>query len=165
MNIVVIGHKQHGKGTFAQIAQDKFGLSQNGTSKFAATFMFERMKDEFGYTTPQACHADRGNHRALWYQGLFEYNTPNPCQLIEDILAEHDIAEGLRHKDEYLPLRASGKVDLFIWIDASERKPLESSASMTLTKEDADIIIDNNGSEADFEKKVRALFSLLVKPS
>jgi hypothetical protein len=163
MNIVVIGHKQHGKGTFADIAQARFGLTQNGTSRFAADFMFERMKKTYPYRTVEECHGDRDNHRPTWYQGLADYNTPNPYQLIQDILSTHDIAEGLRHRDEYTPLRASGLVDVFIWIDASERKPLESKDSMTLTRQDADIIIDNNGTEAEFEARVVAFLSMLKR--
>ncbi|MDS1821113.1 hypothetical protein QX249_10615 [Vibrio parahaemolyticus] len=55
--------------------------------------------------------------------------------------------------DEFMALKNGGLIDLIIWVDASERLPPESSNSMKLSKEDADIIISNNGNKAEFLKK------------
>lgn len=162
MKIVIIGHKNHGKGTFAHILRE-FGLTCMGTSQFATPFMLERLKDKVAYSTPAECYADRDRFRPEWYEGLREYNTPNPCQLIEDILAHNDAAEGLRHIDEYKPLRASGKVDLFIGIDASKRLPLESPKSMSLDVfKHADVILSNNDSQEQFEERARRFLTFLL---
>ncbi len=162
LKVLVIGHKQHGKGTFAKIATERFGIPSMGTSRFATLHMFNLMKDEHGYLTPEACYEDRGNHREFWFTELRRYNDINLSQLIEDIYLKHPIAEGLRNREEFEEVKRKKIVDLIVWIDAAERKPLEDAQSMELTRDDAHVIIDNNTTEAEFIERVVAFLTVLT---
>lgn len=162
MKLFVIGHKEHGKGHFCQIAQRIFGLSAMGTSVFNAQMMFNLMRDTHGYATIEECHADRKNHRKFWFDKIREFCGDTPHRVYQNIFADHDICEGARNRQEFNSGLKHGAVgDLIIWVDASERKPIEADDSMELTKEDAHIIITNNGTIEEFEAKViRLLLSL-----
>jgi hypothetical protein len=52
---------------------------------------------------------------------------------------------------------------LIIWVDASERLPLEHVSSFNIKKSDADIIIENNGTYDEFKEKVIRLGNTLIK--
>lgn len=52
--------------------------------------------------------------------------------------------------------------DLIIWVDASERLPLESPESFNIDKSCADIIIDNNGTYEEFKAKVFRLGKIIL---
>lgn len=164
MKLFVIGHKEHGKGQFCEIAQRIFGLTHMGTSAFNAQMMFNLMRDTHGYTTVEECHADRKNHRELWFTEIRNFCGEVPHRVYSNILAEHNICEGARNRQEFESGRLHNATgDLIIWIDASERMPLESSDSMELTKDDADIIIPNNGSKEAFEASVVRLLLALYR--
>jgi hypothetical protein len=155
MKMIILGHKEHGKTTFAKLAKKHFGIDTLGTSLYAAeAFMFERLKDKYGYTSVAECHADRVNHRQEWFEDILDYNTNELCRLIRESLEKVDMVEGVRARVELLDAKAKGLADLYVWIDASERKPAEDSNSSTVTKEDATVILSNNGSESEFEAKV-----------
>jgi len=146
MKLIIFGYAQHGKDTACLYLRDRYGLSFSASSMFACrAFLYEQIKDRFGYTSLKACFEDRGAHRQLWYEAIRDYNTPDRTRLGRGIFAEHQVYCGIRDRDEFEALRAAGAFDLAIWIDASQRKPPESSSSMKLTSDDADLVLDNNG--------------------
>jgi hypothetical protein len=53
--------------------------------------------------------------------------------------------------------------DLIIWVDASDRLPLEDASSFNISKSDADIIIDNNGTFEEFKDRVIRLGKVLTR--
>lgn len=146
MKLIIFGYAQHGKDTACEYLRDRYGLTFSASSMFACrTFLFDQLKDRFGYRSMKACFEDRGAHRQLWYEAIRDYNTPDRTRLGRGIFAEHDVYCGIRDREEFEALRAEGAFDLAIWIDASERRPPESSDSMKLTRDDADLVVDNNG--------------------
>jgi hypothetical protein len=160
--LVVIGHKSHGKGTFAAIAREEFGLTVQGTSLHTSLLMFNIMRDTHGYATVDECYQDRDNHRELWFDEIRRYCGNNPARVIETILSDNLICEGPRHRVEFEAAKQKhGLWDLVIFIDASKRLPLEPSSSMQLTREDADIVIENNEDTWAFQQRCRALLRLL----
>jgi hypothetical protein len=160
--LVVIGHKEHGKGTFAALAREEFGLTVQGTSTHMSLLMFELMRETHGYATPEACYLDRNNHRELWFDEIRRYCGNNPARVIETILTDHLICEGPRHRVEFEAAKQkTGLWDLVIFIDASKRLPLEPASSMQLTRDDADIILENNEDTWAFKQRCRALLRLL----
>lgn len=165
LNIMVMGHGRHGKGTFCQIAAKLFNLTSMGSSLYACnTFLFEQIRHQFGYATAEECFADRHRDdamRELWYKAIFGYNTPDRTRLGRGIFEIADIYDGVRDDQEFYALKDAGFIDLAIWIDASERMPLEPATSIKVTANDADIIITNNTTEAEFEAKVIRLLSTL----
>lgn len=160
-NLLIIGHKQHGKGTLAKLLKKHFDFSIKGTSIHNAEMMFSLMKDSHGYSTVDECYQDRGNHREYWFKKINDYCKDNLSRVIEEIFADNDGCEGIRNREEFECAKEKNLFDLIIWVDASKRKPLEPSTSMQLTADDAHLILDNNSTEEAFEEKALALFSFL----
>jgi len=104
------------------------------------------------YESPEKCFADRVNHRAEWYALISAYNKLDRSALTKQILRKYDMYVGMRSRAE---LRASAHMfDLIVWVDASNRLPPEKSASCTVSADDADVVIRNNGSLADLQTSV-----------
>jgi hypothetical protein len=162
MKILIIGNARHGKDTLAEIFRDEFGMSFISSSEMSNDlFMYDLLKDKFGYKTKEECLQDRVNHRELWYSKIVEYNTPNKSRLAEDIISVYDCYVGMRDDEEYYTCIDKGLFDIVIWVDASKRLPKEDNNSNKLSMEDADIIITNNYTKDDFIHKALALGRIL----
>jgi hypothetical protein len=157
--LCIIGQGRHGKDTVAEILRDQFGYSFLSSSEASAKiFLFDLLKGEFGYNTWQECFEDRHNHRDRWFTEISKYNTPNKSRLAKAIMEENDIYVGMRCKDELAACMEDGVFDLVIWVDASERVSYrEPESSCTVTKEQADLVIDNNGIELELYPYVSAV--------
>lgn len=157
--IFIIGHGRHGKDTVAEFLKERFDLHGTSSSEMAnELFMFDFMKDEFGYKTKAACYADRGNHRDLWYDKIVEYNTPDLSAMGKAISYDHEVYIGIRNKEELDACREEGLVDIVIGV-YDPRKSLEPKSSMTIDIfEESDIIIPNSGTLQDLENRVICLF-------
>lgn len=163
--ILIIGHGRHGKDELAETWAKYFDFTFSSSSRAAAElFLFDKLKSEYGYTTFEECYADRRNRRVEWADAITEFNTPDRTRLARHILTSNDAYVGMRKREELLACKESGLFDLIIWVDASERVPPESSGSMDVSQHDADIIIDNNGSLADFRKRAMRLGRYLFSP-
>jgi len=143
--LLVIGHGRHGKDTVSEILCNDFKLSFISSSMFACKkFIYDDLKNEYGYKSFEECYDDRHNHRSEWYQAIAEYCKDDPSQLGKDIFSEHDIYCGLRNVREFVAMKEQNVFDACIWVDRSEHLPSESNESMTLTSDMADYVIDNN---------------------
>lgn len=164
LKIMLMGEGDCGKGTLCKFVQKEYGITAKSSSEHACeVFMFDQLKDKYGYKTPQECHADRRNHRTEWYDGIYDFNKEKLTALGEDLYSKYDIYDGVRHKDEFAAMKAEGLFDIAIWIDASERTEGESESSMSVTIDMADIVILNNGTEEEYIPKIKALFDVLLK--
>lgn len=163
-NIIIFGHKQHGKDTACEYLEAKYGISFASSSHFACqTFLLEQMLAQgFQYETLEECFADRVNHRKYWYEAIRDYNTPDKTRLGSQLFNKHDIYCGIRDLEEFNALKAAGLVNLSIFIDASGRLEKEDAESMKLDIEDADIVITNNGTLEQFCEKLDRLFIRLL---
>lgn len=158
---LIIGSARHGKDTMAEILSEKYGLTfQSSSVRAAEIFLFSALKDKYGYKTFQECFEDRVNHRAEWKSLISDYNSIDRARLAKDILATSDIYVGMRDSDEIAECKNQHLFDLIIYVDASERLPMEGNDSNGISKDDADIIIENNGSLPEFVDKVYRLFDL-----
>ena len=105
--------------------------------------MFEKLKDKYNYKTPRDCFNSRHKKREEWYNSIKEYNTPDKSKLCRELLKEYDIYVGMRDDKEY---EASKHLfDHIFWIDASVRKPEDSTMKIEYSEDDH-ILIDNNDS-------------------
>lgn len=161
--LMVIGHARHGKDKICEFITKHYNLSYESSSRFAARkFIFDLIKDEYGYTSIDECVEDRVNHRKLWYDLISDYNRENPARLIEELYIENDIYCGLRSKREFHCARNQGVIDYTIWVDRSDHKPPEAKSSMNLEPWMADFVIDNNGTLAETEKRVTELIDYII---
>jgi hypothetical protein len=156
LKVLIIGHGRHGKDTVGDMLRARFGLRVASSSEFCAQkAIFPLVADL--YPDWQACYADRASHRDLWFHAIRAYNLRPGPMLCQQILEDHDVYTGMRSRAEFE--RARGFFDLVVWVDRSDHLPPEPVASMELTADDADWILDNNGDLAGLEAEITALFS------
>lgn len=160
--LLIIGHARHGKDTLAEILRDNFGLKFISSSQAAADiFIYDELKERYGYKTPEECYTDRSNHRAEWYDLICGYNKDDKARLAKGILELADCYVGMRDRGEIIECMRQGLFDLIIWVDASKRLPLEPADSFNIDQSCADIIIDNYGTREQFVEKVNRLGKIL----
>lgn len=163
MKILVIGHGRHGKDTVSEYLRDLYNLSFESSSRFCSKhFIFDNLKDKYGYKTEEDCYADRHNHRELWYNMICEYNLVDPARLGREIFMSHDVYCGLRNKKEFHAMKNTGVFDCAIWVDRSDHLSNESKNSMSLEPWMADYVIDNNGSLEELQRNTINLMDHLL---
>ena len=143
--LCIVGHCRHGKDSMAEI------------------FIYDVLKEKYGYKTPDECFEDRVNHRAEWHELICDYNIEDKSKLAKGILEHADCYVGMRDFKEIKECIKQNLFDLIIWVDASKRLPLESKESFNIDINDADIIIDNNGTFEEFKEKVIRLGNIIYK--
>jgi len=160
--LLVIGHGRHGKDTVCEILRDTYGYSFESSSQFCSKlFIYDQLKDKYGYDNEEQCYADRHNHRAEWYDAICDYNVPDAATLGREMFAAYDIYCGLRNKKEFHAMKNTGVFDYCIWVDRSDYLPPERRNSMSLEQWMADFTIDNNGSLDDLYFNVGELMSYI----
>lgn len=142
---LIIGHKRHGKDTFAEMLRDIHGLKFESSSMAAARiFIFDELKDKYGYGDINECFEDRVNHRAEWFDLITDYNKKDPARLAKIILNNSDCYVGMRSHVEIKECLDTGVIDFVIWVH-DERKPLEDSSSFDIDCNSLfDVKIHNN---------------------
>ncbi len=160
--LLIIGSARWGKDTFAEILRDDFGLNFISSSQAAADiFIYDALKDKYGYETPEQCFEDRMNHRQEWYEMICAYNKEDRARLAKGILKIADCYVGMRDRDEIDECMRQGLFDLIVWVDASGRLPLEDASSFNIDRSCADIVIENNGTFEEFKTKVHRIGNVL----
>ena len=160
MKIIITGHRQHGKNTICEMLPEEFS-AVSSSEKANELIVFDTLKDIYGYATPQECYDDRDNHRVEWFDIICGYNKDDLSRLGTIIFRECNVYNGIRNKLELDALRDKKEFDYLIWVDASARMPIETSDSMTVTKADADYILDNNSGKASLIYEVEAMMRWL----
>jgi dephospho-CoA kinase len=157
IRIMLVGEGTHGKDEVAKILVSEYGMKCESSSMFACKlFIFDALKDKYGYESVEACYEDRVNHRAEWFDLISEYNKDNPTRLAKGIFNSNDVYVGIRNKTEFEACRREGEFDYAIWVDAFERLGhTEGTDSNQITPDMADFNLDNNGTLEDLPKEVR----------
>jgi hypothetical protein len=162
--LLLVGNMRHGKDSFAEILNQEFGYTFESSSQAAANiFLYDLLKDKYNYQTPEECFEDRINHRQEWYEAICEYNKDDKAKLAKGILKRSDCYVGMRDWEEIDECKRQGLFDIIIWVDASERLPHEDASSFNITKDCADIIIENNTDFEAFRERVIRLGKLFLK--
>jgi hypothetical protein len=161
--LLVIGHGRHGKDTVGEILKNMYNFSFESSSRYCSKhFIFDKLKDKYGYLSEEECYLDRINHRTEWYTEIAEYNKIDPGKLGREIFQKHDVYCGLRRKKEFNALKNEKVFTYVIWVDRSEHLPLEPVDSMNLQEWMADFTIDNNGSIQDLHFNVAQLMRSII---
>lgn len=159
--VLLIGYGGHGKDTVASMMKS-WGFKVRGSSEWAnEKLVFPQLQTQYGYADSKACYEDRRNHREEWFSILAAYNSPDPSALARGILAEADVFNGMRRYEELAACAKAGLFDLIIWVDRSGFEPPESVDSCTVSRNHADVILDNNGSKDELQQKVDRLCRIL----
>jgi len=162
--LCIVGSARHGKDSMAEILEEHFELKFKSSSQAAAEiFIYDALKEKYGYSTPEECFEDRVNHRSEWYELICDYNIEDKAKLAKGILNYTDCYVGMRDSREIKECIKQNLFDLIVWVDASDRLPQEDKSSFNIDKSDADIIIENNGTYDEFKEKVIRLGKSLLK--
>jgi hypothetical protein len=155
---MIIGQARHGKDHAAEYLHKYFGMSYKGSSLLCAEiFIFDELKQKYGYENIDECFNDRHNHRKEWYELISEFNTPDLTSLASNIFDTQDCYVGIRRYNELKACQEKWPELLTVYIDRSKVLPEESSQSCTISKQQADIVIENNSTIKDFEDKLYRL--------
>lgn len=160
--LLIVGHKGHGKDTAAEYMRDAHGIPYQGSSLLCAPFVHDAMIT-LGHMYPNdtACYEDRDNHRPFWYQAIRLYNINDKTKVSAAIFDSCSIYAGIRDPEEYAATLL--KFDpIVIWIDASNRKPLESAESMKLTYGSPMLYINNNETKENLYKQLDNIANLVL---
>ena len=154
-HILILGHGESGKSTLAKIINNVTGLRGSASSMFMAAHVAK----ELGYSTAEEAWADRRSHRTEWKQAIIDYRKDDPARIARELYAYNEIYEGLRDRTEFEHARDEGLFDLVIYVDRGHWsfgnwvRDIPIDPSMDMGRDDADIIIENTGSEAEFVDK------------
>ena len=155
IKLLILAHMRWGKDSMAEILRDEFGMTFESSSQSASDiFLYDLMKDKYGYETSEECFEDRHNHRQEWYEAICEYNKDDKARLAKGIMERTNCYVGMRDRDEIKECIKQELFDLIVWVDASDRLPEEPATSFNIDKSCADIIIENNGTYEEFYEKV-----------
>jgi hypothetical protein len=160
--ILLIGHARHGKDTVAAMMKDIFGYEFESSSEAAAKiFLYEALKQKYGYKTYKECFEDRVNHRAEWHDAICEYNKDDKARLAKDILEFSNMYVGMRCPQELAECRRQKLFDYVIGV-YDPRKPLESASSFSIDLfEQSDFIIPNAEGLNELYNRVLGLAPIL----
>ena len=164
--LLILGTGRSGKDTLSEYLANKYSIPFKSSSEFMAHLFYPFLKDILGYTSPEECYEDRHSCRALWYELIKAYNRRDPTMLARKILEDNNIYCGMRSKVELEACKRANLFDLVIWVDASDRVTFkEDESSCDVSKEDADIVLTNNGTEQEFYRKIDRLMNAIgVQP-
>jgi hypothetical protein len=86
-----------------KFCRDRYGYTFESSSQFCSRlFIFDQLKDTYGYANEEQCYADRHNHRTEWYDAICAYNVPDAARLGRDIFDAYDIYCGLTQQKRIL---------------------------------------------------------------
>ena len=166
--LLILGYAESGKTLAATFLQDSFEGFRFKDSSLAAAeiFIYDALKDKYGYTDFNECYNDRKNRRKEWHDLITEYNKDDASRLAKDIMRENSCYVGMRSLREIEKCVEEKLFNAVIWIDASERIPDESIESCSIRLDDirsmVTMIIDNNGSEGDFLTTVGYMYQRIL---
>ena len=123
--LLIIGHARHGKDTVADLIADLMGLSFVSSSEFVGRKAIWPMWGKERYCSFDEMFEDRVNFRSVWHNLIAAYNTPDKSRTATEMLKDHSIYVGMRAIDELKACKEKNLFDHIIWVEASERHPLE----------------------------------------
>lgn len=132
MNLLIIGHARHGKTEAAKILTKEIGFRFKDSSQASAEiFLFDKLKDKYGYKNFNECFEDRVNHREEWFEEICKFNKDDPSRLAKAIMKSANIYCGMRSNREIIKC-IEDKVFDFILNIYNPRLPKESSESFDI---------------------------------
>ncbi|MEE8597955.1 MAG: hypothetical protein V3S69_00255 [Dehalococcoidales bacterium] len=136
---------------------------QSSSAAALVNYLLPTLKTLLGYENSVEAFEDRVNHRALWFELIKAINFNDPTTLGRKIFEDKDVYCGIRNITEYAAIRENIPDTLSIWVDASKRCEPEDDKSCTVTPDDMDIILDNNGTIDELKAQINDLVAALTE--
>lgn len=156
MKILVLGHAQHGKGTFCELLTQYHGLECISSSRAALPYIAPVLRANrpgYEHLTNEDLYLNRGRMRESWYEAIRLLNTPDKAALAKLICKDYDVYDGMRCVNEFVA--SAHLFDRIYWVDASRREPPDPT--LTIFYDRRMTRVDNNGTLEDLENYVREL--------
>lgn len=153
--LLIIGHAQHGKDTLAELLGVKYASSSQAALDIFLFDQINHLRGNMGmepYKTKVEAFEDRHQHRDMWHILISDYNKNDRARLAKKIMENNDCYVGMRCELELAECLRIGLFDEVIWVDASQRKPLEPETSMGISFNSTTMTyVNNNGTEQDLQ--------------
>jgi len=161
--LLIIGHMRHGKDTVAAMIEEYTGMSFKSSSEMAAEiFIYDELKDKYGYSTFMECFEDRMNHRAEWHNLICDYNILDKAKLAKEILKHNDMYVGMRSQAEIDKCIEDNVFDMIIGV-FDPNKPLEPKDSFDIDLFASSDIIIPTGDLDVVKRKVKKMCMYLLE--
>lgn len=151
--ILVLGHGGHGKGELCKLLTELYGAECLSSSQAALPHIWPALQAALSYDfdgrscrSPEEANTQRGEHRELWRELITLYNTPDKTTLAREVLSRADVYDGMRCAEEFAASRHL--FDYVVWVDAAARVG-RVDPTLTISRDVADLVIDNNGTLDD----------------
>ena len=132
MNLLIIGYARHGKTTAAKILKREMGFRFKDSSKAAAEiFLYDKLKEKYGYKDFEECYDDRVNHREEWFNNICLFNKEDPARLAKEIMKDANIYCGMRSNREIQKCLEDNVFDHIVEV-YNPHLPKESSESFDI---------------------------------
>lgn len=152
--LLVIGDGEAGKDEFARLLHAEAGLTSLSSSEVAGDYVY-RTQFRAWYPHARACWLDRRRHRETWKAAIEDYTRDDPARLAREIVESADVYVGMRSRREFEAAREL--FDAVVWID----RDVPRDSSNDLSRDDADVVVENNGTLDDLAERVRRIANLL----
>lgn len=162
VNILIIGHSEHGKSEVAQAICNYFGWTEGESSYVCKEIVYEELlKRGYKYPTPHDAWLDRRNIKQVFKEIIKEYNTGDLARLTRKIFSDNEIYVGQRDGEEFTAAFMEGEFDVIIYVDAWKRIPNFDPSNLDIPKGMAHIVIDNNGTFEELHKNIEPVIHYL----
>lgn len=153
--VLFVGHARHGKDVACDALARATGWVNAGTTSL---YLARHVAERLGVDEATA-YANRHRDRLLWRQIGDEVRASDPALLVRDALRHGSITGGCRGLPEVRAVRAESLVDLIVWV---ERPGFALDDTMEFGRDEADIVVYNGGTEAQFRATIQRLGAALL---
>lgn len=162
INVLIIGHSEHGKSDVAKALCKHFGWTEGESSYVCKEIVFEELiKRGYNYSTPQEAWEDRRNNKQVWKEIIKDYNSGDLARLTKKIFTDNELYVGLRDGEEFTTAYMSGEFDVIVYVDAWDRKPNFDVNNLDIPRGMADVVIDNNKGLEELKEEIDVLIEYL----
>jgi len=157
MKILFCGYGRAGKDEAAAYLARITGLRYAGSFSWAALpYVAARLGQH-----PQVAWETRHDHRNQWYNYCNDLRASDPTILARMVIAQGDIAAGLRDKVELDAVKAAKLFDHIIWI---ERAGNPQDPTVTFSARDCHHYLPNDGTLAQFHRELENFAAFMNIP-
>ena len=157
MNIMILGHKYHGKTAVAQIMKNRFNILFEDTtlSLLDITKDYVVKAESSGQMSWAKFlgqyYNNKDSVRHIMVEALADYNKINPARFINEQYTKSDIYAGCRSQEEYNA--AKPVIDFTLWVRDNRKE--ENDPTMKIQYEPHMIVIDNSGTLLQLEANTK----------
>lgn len=140
--VAIVGMGRAGKDTAGEYMAEKFMLLPPKSSSLNALPLVAHM---IGIPEEQA-YAERHANRTFWIEACNQLRADDLTRLARWCLGVCDLAIGLRGKEEFAAVMATGVCHLSMWV----HRDVPVDPTVEFTREDCDVVVDNTTTLSKF---------------